>query len=84
MARLGPDPLDIQADPKPAFAKIIGSKAPIGLLLMDQSVLSGIGNIYRAELLYRAQLSPFRAGRNVDPEVLRAIWKDARQLMAVE
>jgi endonuclease-8 len=82
MARLGPDPLDINADPKPAFAKIAESKAPIGLLLMDQSVISGIGNIYRAELLYRARLSPFVAGRNVDPKILRSIWKDAKHLMA--
>lgn len=81
MARLGPDPLDIQADPKPAFARILGSKAPIGLLLMDQSVLSGIGNIYRAELLYRAKLSPFRAARSVDLKILRAIWNDAKRLM---
>src|SRR5581483_11146201 len=81
MARLGPDPLDIQADPKPAFARMLGSKAPIGLLLMDQSVLSGIGNIYRAELLYRAKLSPFRAARSVDLKILRAIWNDAKRLM---
>jgi endonuclease-8 len=82
MARLGPDPLEKGADPKPAFAVIADSKAPIGLLLMDQSVISGVGNIYRAELLYRARLSPFRAGTQVDPKVLRAIWKDAMKLMA--
>lgn len=81
MARLGPDPLEKGADPKPAFAKIAESKAPIGLLLMDQSVISGIGNIYRAELLYRARLSPFRAGRDVDIRTLRAIWNDAKKLM---
>jgi endonuclease VIII len=82
MARLGPDPLEKGSDPKPAFAKIAESKAPIGLLLMDQSVISGIGNIYRAELLYRARLSPFRAGRSVDEKTFRAIWKDAKQLLA--
>jgi endonuclease-8 len=49
---------------------------------MDQSVVSGIGNIYRAELLYRAQLSPFRPGSDVDPKVVRAIWKDALRVMA--
>jgi endonuclease-8 len=82
MARLGPDPLEKGADPKPAFAVIANSKTPIGLLLMDQSVISGVGNIYRAELLYRARLSPFRAGSQVDLKVLRAIWKDAMKLMA--
>jgi endonuclease-8 len=82
MARLGPDPLEKGSDPKPAFAVIANSKAPIGLLLMDQSVISGVGNIYRAELLYRARLSPFRIGSQVDLKVLRAIWKDAMKLMA--
>jgi endonuclease-8 len=82
MARLGPDPLETGDDPEPAFAAIAESKTPICLLLMDQSVISGIGNIYRAELLYRARLSPFRAGSDVDPKTLRSIWKDAMKLMA--
>jgi endonuclease-8 len=82
MARLGPDPLEQGADPKPAFAAIAERKTPIAALLMDQSVISGIGNIYRAELLYRARLSPFRAGSDVEPKTIRAIWKDAMKLMA--
>ena len=82
MARLGPDPLEHGADPKPAFAAIAERKTPIAALLMDQSVISGIGNIYRAELLYRARLSPFRAGSEVELKTMRAIWKDATKLMA--
>jgi endonuclease-8 len=81
MARLGPDPLEKGADPKPAFATIAERKTPIGMLLMNQSVFSGIGNIYRAELLYRSRLSPFRPGADVEPKRLRAIWKDAKTLM---
>jgi endonuclease-8 len=80
-ARLGPDPLDPKADPEPAFAVIAAKKTAIGVLLMDQKVLSGIGNIYRAELLYRARISPDRAGRDVSGKELRAIWKDAVALM---
>jgi endonuclease-8 len=48
---------------------------------MDQSVISGLGNIYRAELLYRHRLSPFRLGRDVDPAVLDAMWVDICALM---
>jgi endonuclease-8 len=81
MARLGPDPLEKGADPKSAFDTIAERKTPIGMLLMDQSVFSGIGNIYRAELLYRARLSPFRPGMDVEPKRVRAIWKDAVTLM---
>ena len=48
---------------------------------MDQSVAAGIGNIYRAELLYRARQSPFTPGREVAEKTLRSIWKDAGVLM---
>ncbi len=80
-ARIGPDPLIDGADPKSAFALIGLRKTPIGVLLMDQSVVSGIGNIYRAELLFRARISPDRPGREVEAEALRAIWRDTVKLM---
>jgi endonuclease-8 len=83
--RLGPDPLGVDGkggdDPEKAFAKILKSKKPIGALLMDQSVIAGIGNIYRAELLFRAKLSPFVTGKDVPEATLGAIWKDALPLM---
>ena len=63
LARLGPDPLRADADPERAWARISRSKMAIGALLMSQDVLSGIGNVYRAEVLFRHRISPFRAGR---------------------
>ncbi len=62
VARLGPDPLRPDADPDLAWHRIKRSRAPIAGLLMDQSVISGIGNVYRAELLYRHRVDPFRPG----------------------
>lgn len=87
--RLGPDPLGSTGapaaskpdDPKPAFDRIAKAKTPIAVLLMDQEVLSGIGNIYRAELLYRHRLDPFLEGRDVPLATLKAIWKDAIPLL---
>jgi len=81
LARLGPDPLRQGSDPAPAFAVIRERKTPIGALLMDQSVIAGIGNIYRAELLYRARINPHRPGNEVALKALQAIWKDAVVLM---
>ncbi|NBR32746.1 MAG: hypothetical protein EBT84_11390, partial [Sphingomonadaceae bacterium] len=49
LARLGPDPLREDADPRRFFASVAKSKTPIGALLMDQSKLCGVGNVYRAE-----------------------------------
>ena len=80
-ARLGPDPLDADADPRPVYETIAKKKTPIGALLMDQSVLSGIGNIYRAELLFRARIHPDRPGKDVSPAKLKQIWRDAVALM---
>lgn len=81
LARLGPDPLRRDADPTRAWARINRSRATIGQLLMDQSVLAGIGNVYRAEALFRAGLSPFRPGREVEPERWDALWDDLRSLL---
>ncbi len=80
-ARIGPDPLLKDTDPSAAFALMQSRKTPIGALLMDQRVLSGIGNIYRAELLYRARICPDRPGKDVPAKELKAIWKDAVTLM---
>ncbi len=80
LKRLGPDPLNGDR-PDEAFEKIARAKKPIGFLLMEQDIMAGIGNIYRAELLFRARLSPFRAGVDVPVTTLKAIWKEARPLM---
>jgi endonuclease-8 len=81
LGRIGPDPLRDDADLSRVIARITRSRAPMAALLMDQSVVGGIGNIYRAELLYRARISPFAKGNEVKAEQLTALWKDARTLM---
>jgi formamidopyrimidine-DNA glycosylase len=81
VARIGPDPLREDANPAAAIDRILASRAPIGALLMDQSVISGIGNIYRAELLFRARLNPFRPGNSVSKTELVKLWKEARELL---
>jgi len=52
-------------------------------LLMDQSVVSGIGNVYRAELLFRARLDPHMPGKEVPEETVRALWKDWTKLLKI-
>lgn len=79
--RLGPDPLRRNADPDRAYARISRSRAPIGALLMDQSVLAGVGNVYRVELLYRHGLDPYRPGQDVSLEQWSQMWADLVGLM---
>ena len=81
VARLGPDPLRADADPELAWQRVSRSRTPVGAMLMDQSVLAGVGNVYRAEVLYRAGLSPFRPGREVGPDVWDPMWLDLRTLL---
>ena len=80
-ARLGPDPLRPRADPALAFQRITRSRVPIAALLMDQQVLAGVGNVYRAEMLFRHRLDPFRPGRAVPQELWQEMWADLVTLM---
>lgn len=85
IARLGPDPLvDDVAEGEERFTEVVRRKpTSIGQLLMDQSVVSGIGNVYRAELLFRARQNPHTPGRDVREEVVRELWRDWVRLLAI-
>ncbi|MGH3687445.1 MAG: Fpg/Nei family DNA glycosylase [Pseudonocardiaceae bacterium] len=80
-ARLGPDPLRRDADPDRAWARISRSRAPLATLLMDQAVISGIGNIYRAELLFRHRLDPLQPGCEFSEDQWPVLWSDLVKLM---
>jgi endonuclease-8 len=82
IGRLGPDPLRADADPDLAWARIHCSAKPIGALLMDQKVLAGVGNVYRAEALFRARLHPLTPGRQVSRRRWSTLWSDLVELMA--
>jgi DNA-formamidopyrimidine glycosylase len=79
--RLGPDPLREDADPDAGWAVVHPSATPIGLLLMDQRVAAGVGNIFRAEVLYRHRIDPTMAGRLLRRAEWDAIWTDLVGLM---
>jgi len=82
-ARLGPDPLRADADPDQAWQRIRRSRSAIGGLLMDQSVLAGVGNVYRAEILFRHGINPMRAGKSLSRTEFDAMWFDLVDLMQV-
>ncbi|MEH0430088.1 DNA-formamidopyrimidine glycosylase family protein [Streptomyces stelliscabiei] len=80
-ARLGPDPLRADADPARAYARASRSRTTIAALLLDQKVIAGVGNVYRAEVLFRHGIDPYRAGRDITPAEWDAIWADLVGLM---
>ncbi|MGI5454829.1 Fpg/Nei family DNA glycosylase [Streptomyces sp. CA-249302] len=80
-ARLGPDPLRKDAEPQAAYKKISRSRTTIAALLMDQKVIAGVGNVYRAEVLFRHGIDPYRLGKDVTPDEWDAVWADLVELM---
>jgi len=81
VSALGPDPLREDADPMDAWARIRKSHRPIGDLLLDQAVLAGVGNVYRAELLFRHRIHPMRPGKTLRVGQFRSMWTDLVELM---
>ena len=82
-ARLGPDPLRDDADAGRVVTRVLASPRAIAALLMDQAVVSGVGNVYRAEVLFRAGLDPVTPGRSLDTDTIRALWDDLQALMRI-
>lgn len=80
-ARLGPDPIRDEGDVEAFVTRVGRSRVTIGQQLMDQAVVAGVGNIYRAEVLFRAGVDPLRPGREVPASTVRAIWDDLVTLM---
>ena len=83
LGRIGPDVLRDDADPDRAWAKIARSRAPIGQLVMDQAVMSGLGNIYRTEILWRQRIHPLTPGRSLAREEFDAFWADSAALLRI-
>ncbi|MET9646026.1 Fpg/Nei family DNA glycosylase [Streptomyces syringium] len=79
--RLGPDPLRSGDDPDKAWRRISQSRTTIAALLMDQKVIAGVGNVYRAEVLFRHGVDPYRPGRELTRSEWDAIWADLVALM---
>jgi endonuclease-8 len=81
LARLGPDPLREDADWTRAWDRVSRTRAPVGGLLMDQAVLAGVGNVYRAEVLFRHRTHPLRPGNTLRRSQFEAMWQDLVLLM---
>ncbi|WP_374983156.1 Fpg/Nei family DNA glycosylase [Streptomyces fradiae] len=79
--RLGPDPLRDGDDPDRAWRRVSRSRTTIAALLLDQKVIAGVGNVYRAEVLFRHGIDPYRAGKDITEREWASIWQDLATLM---
>ncbi len=81
--KLGPDPLNnLPGDAAEFERRIRTSATAVALQLMKQDVLAGVGNVYRAEVLFRLGLDPWLPGKSLQPEEARALWDDIARIMA--
>lgn len=83
VASLGPDPLRPRSRPDAMAQRILASNAPIGALLLDQRVVAGIGNVYRAEVLFLCRIDPRRPGRSLERAEVDALWEQTVRLMRI-
>ncbi|TVU61636.1 Fpg/Nei family DNA glycosylase [Paenarthrobacter nitroguajacolicus] len=81
--RVGPDPLHNRAGDRDEFIRRLRRrKTAVALLMMDQSVLAGVGNIYRAEVLFRQAVDPWTPGSSIDHETAGRLWDDTVNTMS--
>jgi endonuclease-8 len=81
VAKLGPDPLRRDADPERAWQRLQRRRIPIGQALLDQSVIAGVGNVYRAEALFTHRIHPLRPANELTHNEFLAVWKTLVRLM---
>jgi endonuclease-8 len=82
LSRLGPDLLESELDRDEILRRLRGRpETAIGSALLDQEILSGIGNVYKSEVLFLVEISPFAALAELDDDQLGRIVDRARELM---
>ena len=80
-SRLGGDPLAEGPRPAATWTRVRASRRAIGALLLDQSIFAGIGNVYRAELLFLVGVHPDTPGRDVSKAQFEDLWRRAKELL---
>jgi endonuclease VIII len=79
--RLGPDPLRDDADPERFVAALARDRRALGVVLLDQAVVAGAGNVFRTEALFACRLHPGRAASSLSPDEARALWTTLEGMM---
>ena len=73
-ARLGPDPLHRSADVEAVWSALQRRSTPIGAAFLDQSIVAGIGNVFRAEALFLGRINPELPSRRLTREQFDQLW----------
>ncbi len=79
LPRLGPEPIDPTFDADQLFKRLRHRRAPLKAVLLDQTTVAGVGNIYADESLYRAKLRPDRAAGGLSRKSVRRLHESLRE-----
>jgi formamidopyrimidine-DNA glycosylase len=82
LAGLGPEPFGNDFNESYLVDRLKGRRTPIKAALLDQRVVAGLGNIYVAETLYRARISPLRLAGDLKPKAVRSLVPVIRDVLA--
>jgi endonuclease-8 len=80
LAKLGPDPL-AGGRSSAVWKRVRESQKPIGALLLDQSIVAGVGNIFRAEVLFETELDPLTPGNELTKGSFDRLWRSLSKMM---
>ena len=78
---LGPEPFSEEFTPAWLHAALKSRQRQLKPLLLDQTFLAGLGNIYTDEALHRARLHPLRSSDSVRPRQAQALWEAIRSVL---
>ncbi len=78
---LGPDANSSNINVDEIYLKIKNKSLPIKELLLDQSILSGLGNIYVDEVLYASKISPLKKGCNITLDNIKDILANSKKIL---
>ncbi|MEE9202077.1 MAG: bifunctional DNA-formamidopyrimidine glycosylase/DNA-(apurinic or apyrimidinic site) lyase [Dehalococcoidia bacterium] len=81
VGELGPEPLEPDFTPQVLAERLVGRKAPIKALLLDQGFLAGVGNMYADEALFAAGIHPLRRGADLSPQEVEALHGAIRKVL---
>ena len=73
---LGPDPIRDDADPGRVRAALSATRTAIGTALLDQSIVAGVGNVLRAEVLHIVRVAPNRPAAELGDEEFSRLWEE--------
>jgi len=81
LSKLGPEPLEPDFTPQILARRLANRTAPVKALLLDQTLIAGIGNMYADEAMFAARIHPLRSGKSLSPTEVERLHHAIQQVL---